>query len=166
MTRRSTIYARYRRLGSSMWWAHPHADACRHAGGHQPASLRRHSDPANLPVANTARLGHLRRLVPIRTKTSERTLTQSPIVRVMTVDDQAAFRSVAREVIEATPGFQHLGEAKSGEAALALVGELGPDLVLLDVCMPGLDGVETARRLSASFPELMIVLISAANVED
>jgi len=84
----------------------------------------------------------------------------------MTVDDQAAFRSVAREVIEATAGFQHLGEATSGEEALVLAGELGPDLVLLDVCMPGLDGFETARRLSASSPSLMIVLISAANVED
>jgi len=84
----------------------------------------------------------------------------------MTVDDQAVFREVAQEVIEATAGFEHLGEATCGEEALELADELRPDLVLLDVCMPGIDGVETARRLHASHPALTIVLISTASVED
>ena len=71
-------------------------------------------------------------------------------VGVMTVDDQAVFRQAAREVIEATDGFEYLGEAGSGEEALALAGELDPDLVLVDIRMPGIDGFETARRLSAT----------------
>ena len=70
----------------------------------------------------------------------------------MTVDDQSVFRRVARELIEATDGFAHLGEATCGEEALVLADELRPDLVLLDVCMPGIDGLETARRLRASHP--------------
>jgi two-component system, NarL family, invasion response regulator UvrY len=78
----------------------------------------------------------------------------------MTVDDQAVFRSVAREVVEATPGFEPAGEAASGEEAIQLVEAVQPELVLVDVRMPGMDGVETARRLSAAHPELVIVLIS------
>ena len=84
-----------------------------------------------------------------------------PFVGVVTVDDQASFRRVAREVIDATAGFELLGEAESGEEALALAGKLAPDLVVLDVCMPGMDGVETARRLSAANPAATIVLVSA-----
>lgn len=99
--------------------------------------------------------------------TSERgPVTHPRIVGVVTVDDQAVFRRVAKEVIETTAGFEHLGEATCGEEALTLADELRPDLVLLDVCMPGIDGVETARRLHASHPALTIVLISTANVED
>ena len=81
----------------------------------------------------------------------------------MTVDDQAVFRSVAREVVEATPGFEPAGEAGSGEEAMRLVETAKPHLVLVDLRMPGMDGAETARRLSAAHPELVIVLIS---VED
>lgn len=78
----------------------------------------------------------------------------------MTVDDQEVFRAVAREVVEATPGFAPAGEAASGEEALRLVEEVKPQLALVDVRMPGMDGVETARRLSSAHPELVIVLIS------
>ena len=81
-------------------------------------------------------------------------------VRVLTVDDQAVFRGIAREVIDATPGFESVGEAASGEEALAAVARLEPQLVLLDVRMPGLDGIEVARRLSAKHPETLLVLIS------
>jgi DNA-binding NarL/FixJ family response regulator len=81
-------------------------------------------------------------------------------VRVLTVDDQAVFRGIAREVIDATPGFESVGEAASGEDALAAVDRLAPHLVLLDVRMPGLDGIEVARRLHATHPDTLLVLIS------
>jgi two-component system, NarL family, invasion response regulator UvrY len=84
----------------------------------------------------------------------------SPSVSVLTVDDQAMFRGVAREVIDATPGFESVGEAASGEEALRAVARLAPQLVLLDVRMPGLDGIEVARRLCATHPETLVVLIS------
>ena len=82
-------------------------------------------------------------------------------VGVVTVDDQAVFRRVAREVIEATDGFESLGEACSGEEALRLADEVDPDLVLVDVRMPGMDGVETASRLAAAHPTSTIVLVSS-----
>ena len=81
-------------------------------------------------------------------------------VGVLVVDDQAPFRRVALDVVEATPGFAAVGEAASGEEALEVVGELRPDLVLMDVCMPVMDGLETTRRLKAAHPEAVVVLIS------
>jgi DNA-binding NarL/FixJ family response regulator len=99
------------------------------------------------------------------TRQAQRTSPSSPdqaavAVAVVTVDDQEVFRSVAREVVEATDGFEPAGEAATGEEALRLVDEVKPQLVLVDVRMPGMDGVETARRLSRAHPDLVIVLIS------
>jgi DNA-binding NarL/FixJ family response regulator len=81
-------------------------------------------------------------------------------VRVLTIDDQAIFRTLARAVIEATDGFAAIGEAAGGEEGLEAVARLAPDLVLLDVRMPGMGGIEVARRLAATHPEVVVVLIS------
>lgn len=81
-------------------------------------------------------------------------------VGVLGVDDQAIFLDVAREVVAATPGFCWVGSARSGEEALAAVGELEPEFVLLDVRMPGMDGIETARRIRDGHPGVLVVLIS------
>ena len=87
-------------------------------------------------------------------------------VRVLTVDDQERFRRVAEEVIAATPGFEAVGEAASGTEALAAVERLAPQLVLCDVRMPGLDGIEVARRLADSHPDTVVVLISIGERTD
>lgn len=87
-------------------------------------------------------------------------------VRVLTVDDQAVFRNVARDVIAATPGFEPAGEAASGEEALTEVARLHPDMVLIDVRMPGIGGIEAARRLVADHPRLVVVLISIEDPEE
>ena len=63
-------------------------------------------------------------------------------------------------MIAATPGFEFVGEASNGEEALQAVDRLDPRLVLLDVRMPGMDGIEVARRLQESHPETLVVLIS------
>lgn len=85
---------------------------------------------------------------------------QSNPVRVLTVDDQARFREVARDVIDATAGFEVVGEAENGDEALLAVERLAPQLVLLDVRMPGLDGITVARRLRERHPDTVVVLIS------
>jgi two-component system, NarL family, invasion response regulator UvrY len=81
-------------------------------------------------------------------------------VRVVTVDDQPFFRAAARDVLEVTPGFEAVGEACSGEEALGVVDRVKPQLVLVDVRMPEMDGIETTRRIKAAHPEVVVVLIS------
>jgi DNA-binding NarL/FixJ family response regulator len=82
------------------------------------------------------------------------------VVRVLTIDDQAVFRRVAEEVIVATPGFELVGEAECGEEGVAAVDRLRPQLVLLDVRMPGIGGIEAARRITSAHPDTVVVLIS------
>jgi len=81
-------------------------------------------------------------------------------VTVITVDDQQVFREAAQDVIDATAGFTSVGEASSGAEALNLVDERRPELVLLDVRMPGMGGIEVARRIKDAHPEVVVVLIS------
>jgi DNA-binding NarL/FixJ family response regulator len=87
-------------------------------------------------------------------------------VQVLTVDDQPVFREAVRALIFSTPGFELAGEASSGAEALSAADRLHPDLVLLDVRMPGLDGIETARILTAKRPDTVVVLVSGHEVDD
>lgn len=84
---------------------------------------------------------------------------------VLIVDDHAGFRASARRMLEAS-GYAVLGEAADGEAALAAVAELSPDLVLLDVQLPDLDGFEVARRLAAAGSDATVVLTSSRDGSD
>lgn len=79
-------------------------------------------------------------------------------VRVMLVDDQESFRSAARLVVDMSEGFELVGEAESAEEGLALAAELSPDLVLMDINLPGIDGLEATRRLVAGETARVIVL--------
>jgi two-component system, NarL family, invasion response regulator UvrY len=86
-------------------------------------------------------------------------------VGVLVVDDQPVFRRVTRAVIDATSGFEPIGDATSGAEALVSADRLHPDLVLMDVHMPDMDGFETAHRLTRAHPESVVVLISLDDVD-
>jgi DNA-binding NarL/FixJ family response regulator len=88
------------------------------------------------------------------------------MIRVLTVDDQALFRETARALVAHTSGFELVGESADGESALREARRTDPDLVILDVRMTGIDGIETARRLSAEDPTRLIVLASSADVRE
>jgi len=86
--------------------------------------------------------------------------------RVIAVDDQAHFRVLLRRLVAATPGFEVVAEAESGERAVAAAKELQPDLVLMDIEMPGLGGFAAARRIKVDRPSTVVVLVSATHPDD
>ena len=88
------------------------------------------------------------------------------VVRVLVVDDQAPFRVAAKAVVRATAGFEVVGEAKSGEEAVEVTGEVSPQLVLMDINMEGIGGIEATRQITQQHPEIRVVLLSTYDAED
>ena len=81
-------------------------------------------------------------------------------VRVLIVDDQEPFRLAARMVVEATDGFEVVGDAETGEDSVEAAHELDPDLVLMDVNLPGINGLEATRRILDGSTRVVILLLS------
>lgn len=87
-------------------------------------------------------------------------------VQVLIVDDQAPFRAAAKAVIARVHGFDLAAEATSGEEAVALARALHPQLVLMDINMGAMDGLEATRLITQESPGTMVVLISTYQIED
>jgi DNA-binding NarL/FixJ family response regulator len=83
-----------------------------------------------------------------------------PDVRVVIVDDQEPYLQAMGTVVAETDGFVVAGSATSGENALLVVSQLRPDLVLMDVHLPGMDGIEATRRLTARPGAPVVLLLS------
>jgi DNA-binding NarL/FixJ family response regulator len=91
---------------------------------------------------------------------------QSTEVRTLVADDQEPFREALRHLVAATPGFTLIGEVSSGEDAIVAADTLSPQLVLMDVRMPGIGGIEAARRVRRLHPDVIVVLISVHGAEE
>jgi DNA-binding NarL/FixJ family response regulator len=87
-------------------------------------------------------------------------------VPVLIVDDQAPFRRAARAVVTATPGFDVVGEAESGEEAVEMADALEPGLVLMDINLPGINGFEATRRITSAHPAAVVMLLSTYQAGD
>ena len=84
---------------------------------------------------------------------------------IVIVDDDPRFRGIARRLLE-SEGFEVIGEAADGREAISVSRELDPDIVLLDVQLPGIDGIEVATQLSAAGDRPAIVLTSTRDESD
>lgn len=85
---------------------------------------------------------------------------------VVVVDDQAPFRQAAKAVLRRLSCFEFAGEASSGPEAIELVDTLRPELVLMDINMPQMGGIEATRRIVSAHPEVVVFLCSTYDVED
>jgi DNA-binding NarL/FixJ family response regulator len=85
---------------------------------------------------------------------------------VVVVDDQAPFRQAAKAVLRRLSGFEFAGEASNGLEAIELVDALHPELVLMDINMPEMGGIEAARRIVSAHPEVVVFLCSTYDVSD
>jgi DNA-binding NarL/FixJ family response regulator len=87
-------------------------------------------------------------------------------VRVLIVDDQEPFRLAAHMVVDVTDGFDVVGEAATGEEGVEMATKLAPDLVLMDVNLPGIDGLEATRRILAGEDPPVVLLLSTYEEEE
>ena len=81
-------------------------------------------------------------------------------VKILAVDDHRAFREVLRDLITAAPGFVLVGQASSGEEAVRAAERLTPELVFMDVAMPGMGGIAATHAILSRRPDVVVVLIS------
>jgi two-component system invasion response regulator UvrY len=87
-------------------------------------------------------------------------------VAVLVVDDHAPFREVARTVVGLAPGFRCVGEVGTGGDAVAAVRLLGAQLVLMDINLPGINGIEATRRIRSEDGRAVVVLLSTYTESD
>ncbi|MFJ8550743.1 response regulator [Streptomyces sp. NPDC093676] len=90
----------------------------------------------------------------------------SGTVRVLIADDQMMVRQGFTVLLNARPGIEVVGQAVDGEEAVAMVAELAPDVVLMDIRMPGLGGIEATRRITADAPHPRVLVLTTFDLDE
>ena len=95
-----------------------------------------------------------------------RMMLEADVVSVLIVDDQLPFRLAARAVLRRTQPFELIGEAADGDQAVVLAAELRPQLILMDINMPTMNGIEATRQILEQAPETTVFLCSTYELAD
>ena len=93
-------------------------------------------------------------------------MTSSALTRVMLVDDHSIMRDLLRDALENTGEFQVVAQAADGAEALRVVEEAAPDVIVMDVIMPVMDGIEACREIMELLPHTKILMLTASNEKD
>jgi DNA-binding NarL/FixJ family response regulator len=93
-------------------------------------------------------------------------MSQPSVIRVLIVEDFQPFREFVRSTLESRPELQVIGEAFDGPEAVQKATELKPDLILMDIGLPTMNGIETARRIRTLIPESKIIFLSQESSAD
>jgi len=96
----------------------------------------------------------------------EESVSRRRPARVLAVDDDPSFLALLCDVVEATSELELVGETDCGEGAVAAADELRPDMVVMDVRMPTVDGISATTRIKAQSPSTLVVLVSATHPEE
>jgi DNA-binding NarL/FixJ family response regulator len=88
------------------------------------------------------------------------------ITRTLIVDDDASFRRRVKEILACEPDIEVVGEAADGQEAILKARELRPDLVLMDVRMPGMSGVHATRQLKGEMPGLKVIILAVFDLQE
>jgi NarL family two-component system response regulator LiaR len=97
---------------------------------------------------------------------NKKTSTSTPKIRVLVTDDHAVVRRGMRAMLEVVPDIEMVGEAENGREAVILAGKLQPDVILMDLVMPEIDGIEAIRQIKAQQPEMRILVLTTFAGED
>jgi DNA-binding NarL/FixJ family response regulator len=87
-------------------------------------------------------------------------------IRVLIVDDHSIFRKGIRAALEGQPGFEVIGEAGNGLDAIKMAIDLMPDIILMDIAMPGLNGLEATRQIKSLVPNIQIVILTVSDTDE
>ncbi len=91
---------------------------------------------------------------------SNPTSSGGTLLRILLADDHEPFRKQVRNLVRKTSGLELVGEAGDGEEAVRLAGELRPAVVIMDIVMPRLNGIEATRRITNEFPSVQVIALS------